>query len=391
MFNLLLKVFIKNPKDTKDPKVRSMYGLLCSYISIFLNFILFIIKLIIGLILKSVSITADAFNNLSDSASSIINLIAFKFSLKPPDKEHPLGHGRYEYISSLIISFLIIFVGISFIKSSFEKILSKETTSFNWVLFFILIISIFIKIWIGFLNLKISKKINSQSLKATSVDALYDALITTVLSLSILLSNFTNLSLDGYAGIIISSFIIYSGIKLIKETLNPLLGEAPSEDFVQNLKSNILKHENILGLHDLIVHNYGPNRTLASIHAEVPSNLSLIDVHILIDKIEKQIEQDMGIHLVIHMDPIDIHNQESLEIFKNIKTLIKKNIYEVNNIIDFRILNTNGKNTIFFEIKLKNEFYDKVDFDNILKSSTDLINKNYPDFDCKIFKNNTFN
>lgn len=391
MFNLLLKVFIKNPKDTKDPKVRSMYGLLCSYISIFLNFILFIIKLIIGLILKSVSITADAFNNLSDSASSIINLIAFKFSLKPPDKEHPLGHGRYEYISSLIISFLIIFVGISFIKSSFEKILSKETTSFNWVLFFILIISIFIKIWIGFLNLKISKKINSQSLKATSVDALYDALITTVLSVSILLSNFTNLSLDGYAGIIISSFIIYSGIKLIKETLNPLLGEAPNEDFVQNLKSNILKHENILGLHDLIVHNYGPNRTLASIHAEVPSNLSLIDVHILIDKIEKQIEQDMGIHLVIHMDPIDIHNQESLEIFKNIKTLIKKNIYEVNNIVDFRILNTNGKNTIFFEIKLKNEFYDKVDFDNILKSSTDLINKNYPDFDCKIFKNNTFN
>ena len=391
MFNLLLKVFIKNPKDTKDPKVRSMYGLLCSYISIFLNFILFMIKLIIGLILKSVSITADAFNNLSDSASSIINLIAFKFSLKPPDKEHPLGHGRYEYISSLIISFLIIFVGISFIKSSFEKILSKETTSFNWVLFFILIISIFIKIWIGFLNLKISKKINSQSLKATSVDALYDALITTVLSISILLSNFKNLSLDGYAGIIISSFIIYSGIKLIKETLNPLLGEAPSEDFVQNLKSNILKHENILGLHDLIVHNYGPNRTLASIHAEVPSNLSLIDVHILIDKIEKQIEQDMGIHLVIHMDPIDIHNQESLEIFKNIKTLIKKNIYEVNNIVDFRILNTNGKNTIFFEIKLKNEFYDKVDFDNILKSSTDLINKNYPDFDCKIFKNNTFN
>lgn len=391
MFNLLLKIFIKNPNDTKDPKVRSMYGLLCSYISIFLNFILFMTKLIIGLILKSVSITADAFNNLSDSASSVINLIAFKFSLKPPDKEHPLGHGRYEYISSLIISFLIIFVGISFIKSSFEKILSKETTSFNWILFFILIISIFIKIWIGFLNLKISKKINSQSLKATSVDALYDALITTVLSISILLSNFTNLSLDGYAGIIISSFIIYSGIKLIKETLNPLLGEAPSEDFVQNLKSNILKHENILGLHDLIVHNYGPNRTLASIHAEVPSNLSLIDVHILIDKIEKQIEQDMGIHLVIHMDPIDIHNQESLEIFKNIKTLIKENIYEVNNIVDFRILNTNGKNTIFFEIKLKNEFYDKVDFDNILKDSTDLINKNYPDFDCKIFKNNTFN
>lgn len=391
MFNLLIKIFIKNPNDTKDPKVRSIYGLLCSYISIFLNFILFMNKLIIGLILKSVSITADAFNNLSDSASSIINLIAFKFSLKPPDKEHPLGHGRYEYISSLIISFLIIFVGISFIKSSFEKILSKETTSFNWILFFILIISIFIKIWIGFLNLKISKKINSQSLKATSIDALYDALITTILSISILLSNFTNLSLDGYAGIIISSFIIYSGIKLIKETLNPLLGEAPSEEFVQNLKSNILKHENILGVHDLIVHNYGPNRTLASIHAEVPSNLSLIDVHILIDKIEKQIEQDMGIHLVIHIDPIDIHNQESLEVFKNIKTLIKENIYEINDIIDFRILNTNGKNTIFFEIKLKNEFYDKVDFNKILKNSTELINKNYPNFDCKIFKNNTFN
>lgn len=387
MFNLLLKIFVKDYENIKNPKVRSMYGLLCSYISIFLNFILFLIKLFIGLVLKSISITADAFNNLSDSASSLINLFAFNLSIKPPDKEHPNGHGRYEYISSLIISFLVIFVGCTFLKSSFEKILSKESVSFNWILFIILILSIFIKLGIGFLNLKVSKKINSQSLKATSIDALYDALITFVLSISILLSKVTSLSLDGYIGFIISLFIIYSGIKLIKETLNPLLGEAPSEDFVSKLKDNILKYDNIVGLHDLIVHNYGPNRTLASIHAEVPSNLSLMDVHVLIDEIEKSIENNLGIHLVIHIDPVNIENKEHTEIFKNIKNLINKNLPEINEIVDFRILEINCKNTIYFEIKIKSEFY--FENENILENCKKLVQENYKDFDCKIFKNNT--
>lgn len=390
MLNFLLKHFIKDYENIKDPKVRSSYGLLCSCMSIILNLILFTIKLLIGLVLKSVSITADAFNNLSDSASSIINLIAFKFSLKPPDKEHPLGHGRYEYIASLIVSFLIMFIGITFIKSSIEKIISKEPTSFNLILFIILIISIFMKIWIGLLNLKISKKINSKSLKATSIDAFYDALTTTVLSISLLLSNFTKISLDGYAGVVISLFIIFSGIGLIKETMSSLLGEAPDENIVLTLKQKILSYKNILGLHDLIVHNYGPNRTLASIHVEVPCNLTLIDVHSLIDRIEKDIESSMGIHLVIHIDPIDIHNKESLEIFNNIRKIIKENINEVSDIIDFRILNKHGKNTIFFEIKIKNEFYDKIDFDIIDKCTKVLVDE-YKDFDFKIFKNNTFN
>ena len=389
MFNLLLKIFVKNPENVKDPKVRSMYGLICSYMSIFLNFILFIIKFFIGLILKSVSISADAFNNLSDSASSLINLFAFKLSLRPPDKEHPNGHGRYEYISSLIISFLIILVGFTFINSSIQKIMSKDIVSFNWTLVFILILSIFIKIWIGLLNLKVSKKINSQSLKATSIDALYDALITSILVISLLLSKFTKVSLDGYAGIIISSFIIYSGIKLIKETLDPLLGEAPSNNFVKSLKDNILKYDNILGLHDLIVHNYGPNRTIASIHAEVPSNLSLIEVHILIDEIEKYIENTMGIHLVIHIDPVDIHNQKTVEMYNNIKMLIKENISEIYDIVDFRIVDIDGEKTIYFEIKVKSKFYH--DHEHILTKCTELINKHYKDFNCKIFKNNTFN
>lgn len=390
MLNILLKIFVKNYEDIKNPKVRASYGLFCSVISIILNLILFLIKASIGLILKSVSVTADAFNNLSDSASSIINLIAFKFSIKPPDKEHPLGHGRYEYISSLVISFFIIMVGVSFVKSSLLKILNKQLNSFSWPLFSILILSIFIKLGIGFLNFKISKKINSQSLKATSVDAFYDALITTILSISILISKFTNLSLDGYAGLVISIFIIFSGIKLIKETLSPLLGEAPDEKFVDLLKENILGYENILGLHDLIVHNYGPNRTIASIHAEVPSNLTLINVHNLIDKIEKDIEKIMGIHLVIHIDPIDIDNKQSLEIFKNIKSIIKENVNEVSKILDFRIIDIDGKNTIYFEIKIKNEFYDKINFD-IVKVCTDLVLKNYPEFNCSVFKNNTFN
>ncbi len=388
MFNLILKKLTKDPKNLKDPKVRSLYGLLCSLLSILLNLILFGCKLLIGLILKSVSITADAFNNLSDSASSIINLIAFKFSIKPPDKEHPHGHGRYEYISSLIVSFLIIFVGFSFIKSSIEKILSKETTSFSWPLFSILIISIIMKILIGLLNMKISKKINSQSLKATGVDALYDALITSVLSISILISKFTSFSLDGYAGLGISIFIIYSGISLIKETLNPLLGEAPDDKFVFEIKKNILKYPDILGVHDLIVHNYGPNRTIASIHVEVPAHLSLVDVHVLIDKIEKDIEDDMGIHLVIHMDPIDVQDETSIEMFKHIKHLLKTNVYEINDIVDFRILNEHGKDKIYFEVKLRNDSFEN--HKEILKICTSIVNKNYPNFECKIYKNNTF-
>lgn len=389
MFNLLLKLFVKNPEDIKNSKVRSAYGLLCSLISIFLNFILFLIKISIGVISKSVSITADAFNNLSDSASSIINLIAFKFSIKPPDKEHPMGHGRYEYISSLIVSFLIILVGLSFIKSSIIKIFTKELSSFNIVLFLILIISIFIKIGIGFLNLRISKKIDSKSLKATAIDAFYDALITTILSISLLISKFTKVSLDGYAGLVISIFIIFSGINIVKETLSTLLGEAPDEKFVELLKENILKYENIIGIHDLIVHNYGANKIIASIHAEVPSNLSLIDVHMLIDKIEKDIEKNTGTHLVIHIDPIDIHDEKSLEILKDIKTIIKNNVIEVSNILDFRIVNVDGKDTIYFEIKIKNEFYDKIDFD-ITEVCCNLVLKKYPEFNCKVFKNNTF-
>ncbi len=390
MFNLLLRFFIKNPEDIKNSKVRSAYGLLCSLISILLNFILFLIKISIGIISKSISITADAFNNLSDSASSIINLIAFKFSIKPPDKKHPMGHGRYEYISSFIVSFIIILVGLSFIKSSISKVFTKELTSFNTILIFILIISIFIKLGIGFLNLKVSKKINSQSLKATAIDAFYDALITTILIISILISKFTKIYLDGYAGIIISIFIISSGIKLIKETLSALLGEAPDEKFVESLKESILKYENIIGIHDLIVHNYGANRIIASIHAEVPSNLSLIDVHMLIDKIEKDIEENTGTHLVIHIDPIDIHDEKSLEILKTIKILIKNNIKQVSNILDFRIVNVNGQDTIYFEVKIKNEYYDKIDFD-ITEVCCNLVLKKYPEFDCKVFKNNTFN
>lgn len=391
MLDFLIRKFIKDHENIKDPKVRSSYGLFSSTFSIILNLILFIIKLLIGIVIHSVSITADAFNNLSDSASSIINLIAFKFSLKPPDKEHPLGHGRYEYISSFIISFLIMLIGVIFIKSSIEKIISNDPTSFNSTLFIILIISIFIKIGIGFVNLKISKKINSSSLKATSIDAFYDALITTVLSISLLLSNFIKISLDGYAGLIISIFIIISGVKLIRETMSSLLGEAPSDDIVIELKHKILNYENILGVHDLIVHNYGPHKIVASIHAEVPSNMTLTDVHSLIDKIEKNIEESMMIHLVIHIDPVDINNKESIEIYNSIRALIKENIKEVHDIIDFRILNNKkGKRTIYFEIKIKNEFYDNINYD-IVTACTKLVLDKYKNFECKIFKNTTFN
>ncbi len=308
--NFLISKFIKNYKDTNNKKVRVSYGYLGGLVGIVINLILFVTKLIIGILLNSVAVTADAFNNLSDVASSVITILGFKLASKPADKEHPFGHGRLEYISGLIVSFLVMLVGFEFIKTSYGRIVTPSKVIFNLIPFIIILISIGFKLWISVFNKTLGKAIKSSALQASSFDALSDVISSSCVALSLLLSIWIDFPIDGYIGVLVSFFIIYAGYSLIKDTMNPLLGEAPDVELVKGLQLKLLSYDHITGAHDLVIHNYGPSRCMASIHAEVPCNISIVDIHEIIDKAEKEISEEFDIHLVIHMDPINTDDKE---------------------------------------------------------------------------------
>ena len=308
--NFLVRKFVKNHDAVSDYNVRQSYGYLGGFVGIVVNFTLFLIKLFVGIISKSIAVTADAFNNLSDVLSSVITIAGFKLSSKPADEEHPFGHGRIEYISGLIVAFLVLLVGFEFTKSSFQKILNPEKINFQLIPFVLLLISILAKIWLSKFNNFVGKKINSSALQAASVDALTDVVSSSTVALSLLLSKWIAFPIDGYVGILVSLFILYSGYSLIKETINPLLGEAPDPEFVEFVKNEVLQYENIIGVHDLIIHNYGPGRRMASIHAEVPYDLPITEIHTIIDKAETDVSKKLNIFLVIHMDPVNTNDEE---------------------------------------------------------------------------------
>lgn len=304
MTQLLVQKFIKNYEDIQNPIVREKYGLLGGIVGIACNLLLFISKLFIGIISSSVSIIADAINNLSDAASSVVTLIGFKISSKPADSDHPFGHARVEYVAGLVVSFIIIFLGLQLAGSSISKILNPSTLMVSPVTIIVLILSIFVKLWMSFFNRHLGEKIQSSTLKATATDSLNDVIATTSVLLSMGIFYFTSFNLDGFIGLIVACFIIYSGINVIKETVSPLLGEAPTDELVQTIQSKILTYEGVLGLHDLVVHSYGPNRCFASVHVEVSAAEDILVSHDLIDGIERDFALDLGIHLVIHLDPI---------------------------------------------------------------------------------------
>ena len=269
--NFLIKKFIKDSENIDDEVVRNRYGYLAGIVGILSNLLLFLIKISIGLITFSISIMADAFNNLSDMASSVITIVGFKLASIPPDKEHPFGHGRLEYISALIVAFMVMMVGIQFTKSSIDRILNPVTVKFEITSFIILIVSIFIKFWLSRFNKIIGEKINSSAIKALSVDALGDVFTSSTVILAFFISQFTSLPIDGYIGVVVSLLILYAGYSLIKETISPLLGESPEPEFVETLNNMILSYKPIIGVHDLIVHNYGVYKTIASVHVEYTS------------------------------------------------------------------------------------------------------------------------
>lgn len=304
MIKILIKTFVKDYNNTSDIKVREAYGTLAGIIGIICNMILFSTKLTIGFLMNSIAISSDAFNNLSDTGSSMVALIGAKLSGKDPDFEHPYGHGRFEYIASLIISFIIMLVGIELLKSSFDKVLNPEPITFNPILITILVLSILIKVWMFSYNRYIGHKIDSGVNRATAADSLNDVLATSAVVLTTLIGHVFGLYLDGYAGVVVSLLIIYAGFQIAKDTVNVLLGMSPSEEVVEAINAIIKGNSNIVGVHDLKVHDYGPGRTVASVHTELSDQTNLVKAHSIIDGLEKKIFKELGIDIVIHVDPI---------------------------------------------------------------------------------------
>lgn len=382
--NFLVKSFVKNNEDTKNPKVRNSYGTLGGVIGIIINFILFVIKFSVGMLVGSIAISADAFNNLSDAASSIITIIGFKMSNKPADAEHPFGHGRIEYLSALLVAFMVMLVGVQFVKSSIERIMNPEVITFELIPFILLLISIGFKVWLSTFNRFIGNKINSSALKAAATDALGDVFTSSTVVISFLLAKFTSLPIDGYIGIFVALAILYAGFGLVRETLNPLLGEAPDPELVNELYEKILAYPLISGVHDLIVHNYGPGRIIASLHAEIPADVDIMEIHNVIDKAEREISADLNLHLVIHMDPICVLTDEIKETWDYVEKILRK-YPEIKSMHDFRIVGEGDIKNLIFDIVLEaSESGNKKKQEKMIADIKTSIKKEHPQYNCVI-------
>ena len=381
MITILKKLFIKDYKNTKNPNIRFSYGIFAGIFGIISNLLLFVGKIIVGLIGSSITIIADAINNLSDMGNNFIVVFGFKLSKKPADSEHPFGHARYEQIMALIVAVLIVSIGVLLAKGSIEKIISPEETTVSIATYVVLGFSILIKLFQMFLYSDFGKNINSQVLKASSVDSRNDVISTSaVLVATILIHVLGNVgfSIDGIFGLLVSLFIIYSSIKLVKETISPLLGEMPNEKFIKKLKDKILSYEGILGVHDFLIHSYGPNTYFASAHAEVSSKADIMKTHDIIDNIEKDFKEDFSIVLSIHMDPIDVDNEEVSFHKKKIEVILKN----LNNNIDFhdfRLVIGKTHTNILFDVVIP--FDCKLTLDEIKKE----LEEKYKNEDKKYF------
>ncbi|OON98325.1 MAG: hypothetical protein ATN36_00010 [Epulopiscium sp. Nele67-Bin005] len=303
MTNLLITLFITDADDTLSSSVRKSYGMLASAVSILANILLFLIKFFVGIIFSNIAITADAINNLSDMATSIVGAVGFKLSAEPPDKEHPFGHARIEYISALFVAIFILIIGLNLANSSIEKIITPAPVVFSWSMIIALLFSIAIKLWLSRFNSTLGKKIGSPTLKAIAMDSLNDTISTSIILLGIIFSSYTNIQLDGILGLVVSLFIVKSGLQMVKETVSPLLGEAPNEQLVNSIQQKLCSYDDVIDFHDLIIHNYGPNKYFVSVHIEIDANNDLISSHNIVEKIENDFLNDLDIHLVSHIDP----------------------------------------------------------------------------------------
>ncbi|WMJ78558.1 MULTISPECIES: cation diffusion facilitator family transporter [unclassified Sedimentibacter] len=349
MIDFIIRKFIKSHENVKDPSVREAYGMLGSVVGILLNIILSISKIAIGTIFKSISITADGANNLSDVGSSVVTFIGFKISGKPADKDHPFGHARIEYITGLAVGAIIFILGLELVKSSVDKVRNPEITEFSWIMVFVLLFSIAVKVWLSYFNLKLADKISSSTMKATAMDSRNDCISTAAVLASLFVSKYTGLEIDGYMGILVALFIMYSGFSILKDILSPLLGEMPDPKFVEKIENKILSYEGVINIHDLVIHNYGPNRYFATVHAEVDANEDIMKSHDMIDNIERDFARDMDINLVIHLDPIITNDEEINHLRKMTEGIIIK-IDERLTMHDFRVVKGETHTNIIFDV-----------------------------------------
>ena len=337
MTHFFLRLFVKNADQTSDPKVRAAVGTLSGIVGILCNFFLFLGKVIIGTLSGSVSITADAMNNLSDAASSIVTLVGFKLAEQPADAEHPYGHARFEYLSGLVVSAMIVIIGFELAKTSVGKILSPVPVVFSAPLAAVLVLSIAVKLWLCLFNRTLGRKINSTTLLATSEDSRNDIITTAAVLLAAVIEAVSGLSIDGFVGLAVSLFILYSGAKLAKETISPLLGQPPEKEFVDRIESIVLSHPAILGLHDLVVHDYGPGRVMVSLHAEVPAHGDLLELHDIVDNIEMDLSRQLNCQAVIHMDPVVTDDGLTGPLRSRVAELVKQ-VDPAITIHDFRVV-----------------------------------------------------
>lgn len=349
MIKLLAKIFIKDSQNTADSKVRVAYGYLCGAVGIALNILLFAGKIIAGTISGSVAVTADAFNNLSDAGSSIISLIGFRLASQKPDPHHPFGHGRFEYIASLIISIIIVLMGFELGKSSFEKIVAPQAVEYSAVTFAVLGVSVLVKLYMFFYNNSVGKKIDSATMRATAMDSISDAVSTGAVLISAVIAMFTNLALDGWMGLVVAAFIMVTGFKSAKETIDSLLGTPPSPEFVKQIEDMTLQYDDIIGVHDMIVHNYGPGRTFVSLHAEVPSDGDIVAIHDTVDNAEREIAKELGCLVTIHMDPVDVHDEHTAQLREKVSEIIKQINPDIT-FHDFRVVSGPTHTNLIFDI-----------------------------------------
>jgi len=354
MRRFLVKTFIKDYENVKDPKVREKYGKLAGVVGIITNLILCVSKIVIGLLVNSIAIIADGVNNLTDTASSVITLIGFKLASKPGDVEHPYGHARFEYLTGMVISLIIIALSIKLLTTSFNKVLHPDPLEFSLITVLILVLAIGVKIWQARFNIRTGEEIKSSTIKATGMDSRNDVISTSAVLLSVLVGKFTGLQLDGYMGCLVALFILYSGIQLIRETASPLLGKAPDPELVREIEERICSEQGVLGIHDLVVHDYGPGRIFASVHVEVDAYGDLIQSHDMIDNIERIISEDLKIHLVVHMDPLETQDPLTIELNEKISNLLS-NLDGVVGFHDLRVVAGYTHSNVVFDIVISPE------------------------------------
>ena len=349
MFSLIIKKFVKNYENTKDPQVRTAYGVTSGAVGICLNFILFVVKYFAGIISGSIAITADAVNNLSDAGSSVITLLGFRMASAKPDRAHPFGHGRMEYLAALAVSIIIILMGVEIGKSSIDKIINPVMSDVTLLTVLILVFSIMVKLYMFLYNTKFGKLIDSSAMKATATDSLSDVASTAVVLASMLVIKLFSADIDGWCGILVAIFILKAGVESVRDTASDLLGKPPSKELIDEIESIVMSHKEVIGMHDLIIHDYGPGRMMVSLHGEVPADGNMLHLHDVIDNIEKELSDKLACAAVIHMDPVELHN-EKVDEMKKVVTEIATGIDDRLTIHDFRIVSGPTHTNVIFDI-----------------------------------------